>query len=359
VTSTDFEQRLEKLYAELAEATVTERRYMTQDPTTEKLGELCQENPRGLLVLRDELAGWLRTLERPGREGDREFYLEGWNGTQGYTFDRIGRGTVHIKALTLSILGGIQPGKLERYLQEALEGGAGADGLLQRFQLVVWPDHPGEWVNVDRYPNTEAKNRAYEVFAALDGLEPGVLGLTPSEDGSPALRFTPDAQDLFDTWRDELERRLRSSELDHKPAFESHLSKYRSLMPSLALLFHLVDVVDGKAEGAVSLEAAQLAAAWCDFLEAHALKLYAPEISAHIKAARDLAAKIDEGEVKDGATVRDIYRAGWEGLSDRNVVMAGLEVLAENNWLRVEDKSTGGRPTLVIRLHPELREGKQ
>jgi hypothetical protein len=356
VTSIDFEERLEQLYAELAAATVTERRYMTQDPTTEKLGELCQENPRGLLVLRDELAGWLRTLERPGREGDREFYLEGWNGTGSYTFDRIGRGTVHIKALTLSILGGIQPGKLEHYLQEALKGGGGADGLLQRFQLTVWPDSAGEWKNVDRYPDTAAKNRAHKVFEALDKLDPADLNLGTSEGDVPALRFTPDAQDLFDAWRDELERRLRSGELDHKPAFESHLSKYRSLMPSLALLFHLVDVVDGKASGPVSLEAAQLAAAWCDFLEAHALKLYAPEISAHIKAARDLAMKIDEGEIKDGATVRDIYKADWEGLSDRDVVMAGLEVLAEHNWVRIETVSTGGRPSLKIRLHPDLRQ---
>jgi hypothetical protein len=358
VTSIDFEQRLEELYVELKKATVTERRYMTQDPTTEKLGELCQENPRGMLVLRDELAGWLRTLERPGREGDREFYLEGWNGTGAYTFDRIGRGTVHIEALTLAILGGIQPGKLEKYLEEALAGGSGADGLLQRFQLIVWPDHPGEWKKVDRYPDAAAKNRAYAVFEALDRLDIADLNLDASEDDIPALRFSGEAQVLFDTWRDTLERRLRSGELDHKPAFESHLSKYRSLMPSLALLFHLVDVVDGKASGPVSLEAAQLAADWCEYLEQHALKLYAPEISAHIKAARDLSLKIEEGAIKDGQTVRDIYHAKWEGLSDRAVVMAGLEVLAEHNWIRTENVSTGGRPSLKIRLHPDLREAK-
>ena len=92
---------------ELQQAAVTERRYMTQDATIEKLGELLRENPRGLLVYRDKLAGWLRTLDKPGREGDREFYLEGWNGTGDYTFDRIGRGTVHIDAVTVAICGGI------------------------------------------------------------------------------------------------------------------------------------------------------------------------------------------------------------------------------------------------------------
>ncbi len=40
------------------------------------------------------------------------------------------------------MLGGIQPGPLESYLREVF-GGRGDDGLLQRFQLVVWPDVGG------------------------------------------------------------------------------------------------------------------------------------------------------------------------------------------------------------------------
>ena len=34
-----------------------------------------------MLLLRDELSGWMRALDKPGHEGDREFYLEAWNGT--------------------------------------------------------------------------------------------------------------------------------------------------------------------------------------------------------------------------------------------------------------------------------------
>jgi cobalamin biosynthesis protein CobD/CbiB len=136
------------------------------------------------------------------------------------------------------------------------------------------------------------------------------------------------------------------------------LSKYRSLMPSLALIFHLVAVADGTASGPVSLAAAQLAAAWCDYLEVHALKLYAPEVSSHIKAARLLAQHIEDGDIEDAKlTVRDLYRRGWEGLDDRHTVISGLEVLAENDWVRIEVKVTGGRPTQVVRLHPELRAG--
>src|SRR5262249_2276150 len=55
-----------------------QRRYLTNDTTVEKLGELLAENRNGLLVFRDELSGFLRSLDKPGHESDRAFYLEGW-----------------------------------------------------------------------------------------------------------------------------------------------------------------------------------------------------------------------------------------------------------------------------------------
>ena len=93
------QQDLIDLNKEIEEAEVTERRYIVNDGTVEKIGELLKDNPRGLLLARDEISGFFRTLEKPGREGDREFYLEAWNGSGAFTYDRIGRGTLHIPAL--------------------------------------------------------------------------------------------------------------------------------------------------------------------------------------------------------------------------------------------------------------------
>ena len=181
-------------------------------------------------------------MDRPGHENDRAFYCEAWNGTGAYTYDRIGRGTLHIRAACVSVLGGIQPGPLERYLREVFAG-RGDDGLLQRFQLAVWPDVGGRWRNVDRWPNAEARARVIEVFQRLNTIEPAAVGaeeLTPEE--LPFLRFDPAAQGLFDAWRADLEQQLRA-EGDH-PVLLSHFAKYRSLIPSLALLVHLIDGVD-------------------------------------------------------------------------------------------------------------------
>ena len=63
-------------------------------------------------------------------------------------------------------------------------GGRGDDGLLQRFQLAVWPDGAGPGRNVDRWPDAAARARAVEIFQRLNTLEPGAVGaedLTPEE----------------------------------------------------------------------------------------------------------------------------------------------------------------------------------
>ena len=82
------------------------RRYVVNDSTVEKLGEILKENPMGVLLFRDELAGFFRNLEKTGREGDRAFYLECWNGDGSFTYDRIGRGdSPHSRRLYLNSWG--------------------------------------------------------------------------------------------------------------------------------------------------------------------------------------------------------------------------------------------------------------
>jgi len=327
----------------------------------EKVGELLLQNPNGLLIYRDELSGWLRSLEKQGREGDREFYLESWNGTNSYDVDRIGRGTLHIPALCLSLLGGIQPGKLASYVYAAQDGGSGDDGLLQRFQLLVWPDQV-EWKKVDRWPDTDAKNRAYSIYEDLATLTPEQCGLVVPDAAAdhkpPALRFNERAQDLFDTWRDELEMRVRSGKLPE--ILESHLAKYRSLMPSLALLFHLQHVVDSTADcvSAVGEASAQQAAAWCEFLETHAQRLYASAMNPSLERARALLDHLQAGDVVDGATVRDIYRHHWAMLDNEDEASDAVKTLDGYGWVKMEPvKETGGRPSTCVRLHPHILNG--
>jgi Protein of unknown function (DUF3987) len=80
-----------------SQATPVRRRLIVNDTTVEKLGELLNQNPNGVLIFRDELTGFLRTLDCESHETDRAFYLEAWNGTRRFVHDRIGRGTIDIQ----------------------------------------------------------------------------------------------------------------------------------------------------------------------------------------------------------------------------------------------------------------------
>jgi putative DNA primase/helicase len=180
---------------ELHALTATEPRYSTSDATTEKLGELLLQNQNGLLLHRDELVGWLKTLEKPGREGDRQFYLEAWSGTNPFHVDRIGRGSIYIPALCISIIGTAQPGPLRSYVREACSDGSGADGLLQRVQLLIWPDEFPDWQCVDISPNAAAKVRACDAFQRLSMLGVSELGAEADREGLSFVRFNDSAQE--------------------------------------------------------------------------------------------------------------------------------------------------------------------
>jgi hypothetical protein len=352
---TEIQADLSELNRSLEDAVITKRRYIVNDATVEMVGVLLNENPRGLLLHRDELSGWLRSMDKVGREGDREFYLESWNGSGSHSYDRIGRGSLDVEALTLSVFGTIQPGKLQSYINGALRTGAGDDGLLQRMQVMVWPEIFGSWKNVDRRPNSEARDRANQVFEGLDNLNPETIGADEGYGDIPGLHFNDEAQAVFDEWRDILEQRVRSEEMATTPAYESHLSKYRSLMPSLALIFHLVDVVSIGVTGAVSRKATLKAAAWCDFLEAHAQKVYAAELNDELAAAHSLLEKIKAGAIGDEATVRDICRSQWAGITTADAVWSGLRILTKSNIVKIEERQTRGRPSDVILIHPDMK----
>jgi putative DNA primase/helicase len=324
------------------------RRYITSDSTVEALGELLSSNPKGILVYRDELTGWLKDLEREGRESARAFYLEAWNGSGGFTYDRIGRGTIDIEAACVSILGGIQPGKLSEYMQAAIHGGSGDDGLIQRFQLMVWPDMPPEYRDIDRFPDAKARRQAQAVFESLDAIDPEALGASSDDASIPFLRFDEAASERFRDWRKSLEERVRQG--DEHPAFESAIAKHRSLVPSLALLFHLVDSPEG---GAVTEHALLMALAWCEYLEEHARRLYAPALDPALHAARELDRHIRTGDLPNPFRERDVYRRNWQ-LLNRKATHEALEYLQDLGRVAGLSVEGPGRPATSWYVHPDL-----
>ena len=285
-----------------------ERRLRSSSGSIECLIKILQENPNGVLLFRDELTGWIRSLDKVGREGDRQFYLEAWNGNgASFDYDTFTHGHLHSEGLCLSVFGSIQPGPLSHMISYASKGGGGDDGLIQRFQLLVYPDNNKKWVNIDKKPNVEARDRICNLLNNLDVM------LSSNAEGEPnVLHFSDDAQRLFDQWRYSLEIRIQN---ESNTQIESHLAKYRSLMPSIALLLHLADLSDRKVElSPVSLSSVTNAVEWCKYLESHARRIYGMQVVAEIEGAASLLNRLKRGDIKSPFTLRQVYRHHWSGL---------------------------------------------
>ena len=309
------------------------KRYRTNDATVEKLADLCQQNPNGLLVFRDELVGLLASFEKDGHEQAKTFYLEGWAGDGSYTVDRIQRGTQFIKKICLSVFGGIQPEKLNGYLQKVIAGDN--DGFLQRFQLLVYPDEPKAVRYVDRSPNHAEKERAQKVVSFINSMDFLQYGARRNSQGSdvPHFGFSPEAQPLFVEYYVNLQNRLLT-DTELMPIMKEHLGKYRSLMPSLALIFHLIEIADGvTVEPGISLQATQMAVCWCKVLETHANRIYNGLGNSVNAATRALSKKLLSGKLSNGFNAREITQNGWSALTKTKVVEKAIGELIELGWL--------------------------
>jgi len=322
-------------------------RYVVHDSTYQALGVILADNPSGVLALADELSGLLQSLDTAGQEAARGFYLTGWSGTGGYSFDRVGRGSITLDRYCLSVFGGFQPDRVKAYVQFSQRGSSKNDGLLQRFQLLVWPDSVGTFQFVDRPPNQAAISKYQTAVISLSKLtDQPIQGGRRLANGSQLLHFTPSAQQAFNAWYVENETMLTNGGLDS--ARQSHYAKYRSLVPALALLFHLLD---GHA-GPVCDDCLNRALSYAAYLKSHADRIYA-SVSGHDHAAvRLLAERLLDGQLADGFSCRTLTLKGWSGLATREQVQAAIDALVEYGWLTENEIRTAGRPSVKYSLSP-------
>lgn len=120
-----------------------QRRVLIEDATIEALVAALADNPRGLLVATDELAGWLdgHGKYNGSASSDEAFFLKAYSGRSHNVARRGGRRSIHIRQAAVWITGTIQPGVLARSLGvERRES-----GFLARLLLAAPPRRPKRW----------------------------------------------------------------------------------------------------------------------------------------------------------------------------------------------------------------------
>jgi hypothetical protein len=202
---------------------------------------------------------------------------------------------------------------------------------------------------VDRTPDQVAIAQYHKAVLSLPDLAASkIVGAKRLSNDSQLLHFDTNAQQLFNTWFLQNEKMLISGTMDS--ARQSHFAKYRSLVPALALLFHLLD---NNHAGPVCEDCLAQAISFAKYLKKHADRIYASVSGHDHTAVRLLAERLLDGQLANGFTCRTLVLKGWSGLSTKEQAQAAIDALVEFGWLVETEIRSGGRPSLKYALHQD------
>jgi hypothetical protein len=214
------------------------KRFVVSDTTVEALAPLLSANPRGLLMARDELAGWIGSFDRysQGKGADSAHWLSMHNGETLIVDRKTGTPrTIYVPRAAVSVTGGIQPGILARSLGiEHRESGLAARLLLS------WPPRQvKQWTEAEIDPAMETE--LDELFARLTKLEPTIGD--DNEFEPVCLPLSPDAKRAWVAFYNEHAREQVELDGDLSAAW----SKLEGYAARLALVVHCIRSASGDA----------------------------------------------------------------------------------------------------------------
>ena len=322
-------------------------RCLVGDVTIEKLAGLLDDNRRGLLVYRDELAGWLGSFckyKAKGAGSDEPNWLSLYRADV-LIYDRKtgDKTSVFVPHAAVSVVGSIQPGKLA-----ALMGAECFDsGLVARINFAMPPRTPKRYVK-DGIP-ADLKAAAATSLESLSALE-----AEPDEDGDfrPVLvRLGSEAEvvveDFVNRWG------LRQFEADGERA--AALSKLEAVPARFGLLRHLVRNPTGLTMAAEDLRAGIALAEWlaneCDrvyqMLAENDVERKIRKLIDHVRRVADRHG----GQV----TAAELQRSSkkYASSEEAEAALDSLVSLGVGEWVPVPAGPTGGRPSRAFRFHPE------
>ena len=324
----------------------TPTRYIVSDTTTEALVCILSENPRGVLVARDELSGWVESFDcyREGRGGDTAFWLSAHRAGP-VTVDRKSgdKRTLHVPHAAVCVCGTIQPDVLCRVLGKTHV----EDGLLPRFLLAHPPRTPRRWTDSEVSSKTlDAAARLYKDLLALD--------MEADGNGNPSprrLTLTLKARELWIAFVNE-----HGVEMDTLTgALAAVWSKLEGYAARFALILHLVRVVSGEATlhdqvDADSIKAGIVLAKWFggEARRAYRVIVESPE-------DREQRLLIEWIEAKGGrVSVREATRGGpcYKTAEEAEAALGALVKVGIGTWSYPKPASGPGRPSKVFVLNP-------
>jgi hypothetical protein len=328
------------------------RLYVT-DPTIERLAELLNARPRGMLLIRDELSGLFANMARYSTGSDRPFWLEAFNGGR-HVVERKTTGTIIVDHLLVGIVGTFQPDRLVAAFARD------EDGMYSRF-LYAWPLPPKYQPLTNEVAEVEP-----EIVDALTALirlsaedAAGVFTAQPIWLSEEAVAEFEE----FRKWSDKTKHGFEGRERHWFAKGEMHVLRLAGVLAYLAwAIAHGTSSASGLDGITAALEPETIAKQfmtdairlWRQFLWPHARAAmrqigltdrhkYARRVLRWI--AHHRKHEVSRDEVREQALTRHLDAEGTQDL---------LESLEKAGWLKCDRIKTRGRSKLRWRVNPKL-----
>lgn len=316
----------------------TEQHLYTNDPTMEALMPMLVENPKGFILVRDEIAAWITSMNqyRGGSGSDRQAWLQLWNGATNKS-DRKGTRTTTGSMIAykpfIAVLGGIQPDMMSELTDER----GREDGFIHRILFCYPNEHP--WSEaINQAPSQELEQAWVDCLHTLYLWEMNI-----GDDGIPRphlMRMSEDGKAIAAEWYAQHARATRHPNFSHEML--GPWSKLRSYYFRFALLLHCLRIATGEIVSPdIDAESCQRAWILTEYFISHLRRTYERLQSRRedVKAEKLIAWICRKGGT---ATLREVVRGSFvRKKTDAHLLLADLKDRGFGEY----KKTTSGKNT--------------
>jgi hypothetical protein len=301
------------------------KQFIVNDVTLEALVELHEENPNAVGVFKDELAGWIKDMNKYRAGSDLEFWLSTFS-NQPAALNRKTVKNTYVHSPIIPVLGGIQPAVLNQIFTDEYRDNGFSDRM-----LLCYPDIQVEMYNenelseelIDWYHNYIGELHAHIknnliVFDEEREIKPHLI---PMDKGAKA------------EWKRINDKITIMQNSDNESEFtKSMLPKQKTYVPRFALLLSVIDAYANGEELTRPIDAATM-------IKAERLSDYFITMSKKVKVDSMAYSVIREAaNVKGAATPKERCKQMWRTDTDLNRTSAA-ELLAVSrqtiiNWIK-------------------------
>jgi hypothetical protein len=300
--------------------------------TVEALSKIMTRQPRGMLLIRDELTGWVTSMNqyRSGKGDDREFFLSVWSGAA-VKVDRVSDDAEPRIVFNpfLSILGSIPP----RQLPVLDAGNSGEDGFLHRI-LFVYPkpvvNKHWDWAGLSSQTSKLWSDAISKLFQ---------LDMVQDEHGQPSprvLKLSPEARPVWSGWYDQHAAEAEQDDFDHM--LKCFWPKCVAYAARLALILHSLRAACGEDVGdEIDAESLRRAITLVRYFQSHSRAVYS-QLGLHRKSLPVQKAIVWIRHKGGECNPSQLVRNGVVGVKGKKAALELMGELADQGYGHLEDR---------------------